>query len=130
MATVAVPTTTCKTLIGELYGTADEPGEATTTRPEPLPEAAFSLTIKGTIGGHEAMLTVRGQTAPAFAANVVAVRGLLDPQAQPAAPAQPTPAATQEGWCAVHSMQMGRQSNARGSWFSHKTAEGSWCKGK
>lgn len=60
MATVAAPTATCKTLIHELYGTEDQPGEARQARPAPLPEAAFSLTIKGTIGGHEAMLTVRG----------------------------------------------------------------------
>jgi hypothetical protein len=30
---------------------------------------------------------------------------------------------------AVHNVQMLKQSNQRGSWFSHKTLEG-WCKGK
>jgi hypothetical protein len=32
----------------------------TTPAPQPLPEAAFSLTLKGTLDGHEALLTARG----------------------------------------------------------------------
>jgi hypothetical protein len=133
MATVAVPTETCKALIDDLYGPSDPAGPAWAA-PEPLPEAAFSLTIKGTIGGHEAMLTVRGQTAQTFAANVAAVRGMLDAPAavaQPAAPAT-TPAAPTEspaGWCPVHGVQMKHQTNQRGSWFSHKVGD-TWCRGK
>lgn len=133
MATVAVPTPTCKGLIDDLYGTTESPSAARLA--EPLPEAAFSLTIKGTIGGHEAMLTVRGQTAQAFAANVAAIRGMLDavtaPSAQAAAPAS-TPAApveTPEGWCPIHDVQMKHQSNQRGSWWSHKSGD-TWCRGK
>jgi hypothetical protein len=101
----------------------------------PLPEAAFSLTLKGTIGGHEAMLTVRGRNPQEFQANVAAIRGMLDaptvPGAQHTAPA-PTPAApatTPDGWCAVHNVQMKRQSNDRGSWWSHKVGD-TWCRGK
>jgi len=137
MATVAVPTPACKTLIADLYGTTDPTEALPDHRPEPLPEAAFSLTLKGTIGGIEAMLTIRGQSAVVFQANVLAVRGLLDPPAQtarqapPTAPALPAaPAATQDGWCAVHQVAMGKQSNQRGSWWSHKAQDGSWCKGK
>lgn len=130
MATIATPTAACKTLINDLYGTTETPSA---TPGEPLPEAAFSLTLKGTIGGIEAMLTVRGQSAAAFRANVAAVSGLLDAPPQPVAQPQPqpvaAPGATPEGWCAMHSVQMGKQSNARGSWFSHKTVDG-WCKGK
>ena len=44
-----------------------------------LPEAAFSLTLKGTLDGQEALLTARGQTAAEFKANSQAIRGLLDP---------------------------------------------------
>jgi hypothetical protein len=74
------------------------------TGPQALPEAAFSLCLKGRLAGQDAQLTIRGQTYGEFAANVAAVRGLLDaappapPQAgAPSAPpaAQPTP----EGWC-------------------------------
>jgi len=134
MATVAIPTTECKTMIADLYGTHDQ-AASVHTRPEPLPEAAFSLTLKGTIGGIEAMMTVRGRNPQEFQANVAAIRGMLDaptvPGAQHAAPA-PTPAApaeTPEGWCAVHSVQMKRQSNDRGSWWSHKVGD-TWCRGK
>lgn len=144
MATVATPTPTCKALIDDLYGTTETPSAP--RHAEPLPEAAFSLTLKGTIGGIEAMLTVRGQTAAAFQANVAAVRGLLDapqvPAAAPRAPLPqtygasqaekalgPVPAETPEGWCAVHKVQMLKQANQRGSWWSHKTLDG-WCKGK
>jgi hypothetical protein len=91
-------------------------------------EAPFSATFKGHIGGVEVLLTARGCTFEAFAANVAAVRALLDApsQAAPApAPGQPTP----EGWCLIHNTQMARQSNERGSWWSHKTADG-WCRGK
>ena len=54
-------------------------------------------------------------------------------QATPPAPpststAQPAP--TPEGWCALHQVQMELRSNARGSWWSHRLADGSYCKGK
>jgi hypothetical protein len=133
MATIATPTPTCKALIDDLYGPTDPSGPAWAA-PEPLPEAAFSLTIHGTIGGHTAMLTIRGQSPDTFRANVAAVRGLLDtpaPDAQPASPGTPpaAPAETPEGWCALHGVQMKHQSNQRGSWWSHKVGD-TWCRGK
>jgi hypothetical protein len=51
------------------------------------------------------------------------------PQAPPSTgPAQPTP--PPEGWCALHQVQMELRSNERGSWWSHRLADGSYCKGK
>jgi hypothetical protein len=44
-----------------------------------------------------------------------------------AAPA--SEAESPEGWCVKHKVQMTLQRNERGSWYSHKTAEG-WCRGK
>lgn len=35
-----------------------------------------------------------------------------------------------EGWCAVHSVQMTHHSNDRGSWWSHKTDDDKWCRGR
>jgi hypothetical protein len=40
--------------------------------------------------------------------------------------AQPTP----DGWCARHQVPMEPHSNERGSWWSHRLADGSYCKGK
>ena len=53
---------------------------------------------------------------------------------QPAAPSQapdPTPPASQDGWCARHQVAMERRSNAKGTWWSHWLAdEERWCRGK
>lgn len=95
------------------------------------PEALFSASLKGTVRGIDTQLTARGMTLEEFRANFDAVHALFDvpparPASAPASPAPPTPA----GWCLIHNLQMSRQSNERGSWFSHKTADGSWCRGK
>jgi hypothetical protein len=99
------------------------------------PEALFALTLKGRLAGADALLTVRGRTAAEFTANLEAVKGLLEPSA-PAVPQPSPPPATApgtpppaEGWCAIHGVPMKQQSNERGAWWSHKTAEG-WCRGK
>ena len=53
---------------------------------------------------------------------------------QPSAPSQapdPTPPASQDGWCARHQVAMERRSNAKGTWWSHWLAdENRWCRGK
>ena len=50
----------------------------------------LSLTLKGTLAGVDALLTVRGRTVAEFQTNLAAVRGLLDPEAPPASPPAPT----------------------------------------
>ena len=95
--------------------------------PQPLPEAAFSLTLKGTLGGHEALLTARGMTAAEFRRNLEAITGLLD---GPQAPKAPAPASGQgEGWCVPHNVAMQENHKDGRTWWSHKTADG-WCKGR
>jgi len=95
--------------------------------PASCPEAAFSLTLKGTLDGVEALMTVRGQSAAEFQANLQAIRGLLDaPQPAPAARVS----SQDKGWCAKHAVQR-RQTTKQGrSWYSHRLADGTWCKGK
>jgi hypothetical protein len=134
---------------GEVRGNARadaQPGPAafasrpSSRREEPVPpaaacpEALFSITLKGTIGGHEALLTARGQSYEEFHTNVARLTGLLDPvPAQPVVPpvvAPPAAPPTPEGWCAIHERQMTRQSNERGSWWSHPLDDGTWCRGK
>lgn len=98
--------------------------------PQACPEAAFSLTLKGTLDGHETLLTVRGQTAEEFQRNLTAVRGLLD---QPQAPPQASSRAQGHGagYCAKHGVPMKLNHGKDGStWLSHKTPEGHWCKGR
>ena len=113
-----------------------EPAPSVETPPAPaapaadpaLPEMPLSLTLKGTLGGVDALLTVRGRDAAEFQANLAAVRGLLDAPASP--PASQGPTGQGEGWCHPHSVQMRWNEGKQGKqgWWSHKTAQG-WCKG-
>jgi hypothetical protein len=34
------------------------------------------------------------------------------------------------GWCAKHSLQMTQNHKNGRSWWSHRLADGTWCKGK
>ena len=88
----------------------------------------------------------RAQQAPAAAVPQADLQALLQqavqqalaaangqatppPQAPPnTGTAQPAP--TPEGWCALHQVPMEQRSNERGSWWSHRLADGSYCKGK
>jgi hypothetical protein len=66
--------------------------------------------------GQQALAAANGQATPL-------------PQAPPSnGTAQPMP--PPEGWCALHQVQMELRSNERGSWWSHRLADGSYCKGK
>jgi len=115
------------------------------TAPAPCPEAVFSLTLKGTLDGVEALLTARGQTAAEFRANLEAIRGLLD--ARPQAPAPGIPVSSQgqlspqqhgalaqhkamTGVCPIHQVAMTLNTKDSRQWWSHRTADGQWCKGK
>jgi hypothetical protein len=107
-----------------------------TPAPAPCPEACFSLTLKGHIDGHEALLTARGQTADEFQRNLAAIKGLLDAKPQaPQVPAVQAPACVEHargaGWCAVHNTEMrwNDGKDGRQGWYSHKTDQG-WCKGR
>jgi hypothetical protein len=99
--------------------------------PQPLPEAAFSLTLKGTLDGHEALLTARGQTAAEFKAKLVAIRGLLDAKPQPAPQAAREPQGQGMDWCSLHNVKLHLNHGKDGrTWLSHKAPDGQWCKGK
>lgn len=52
------------------------------------------------------------------------------PPPAPPSPATAQPVPTPEGWCALHQVPMELRSNERGSWWSHRLADGSYCKGK
>jgi hypothetical protein len=70
--------------------------------PPACPEAVFSITLKGTMGGQEVLLTARGQSWEEFAANVAHLQGLLDPG--PVPPTHP-PAVEAAPTCGVHGVQ-------------------------
>jgi len=111
-----------------------EPVMQTDTLPPPpaaVPEALFSATLKGTINGHETLLTVRGMTAAEFAANLQAVRDVLEAPAQhtstPASTPQ-TPAAAETPVCQWHG-PMKASTKAVGTWYCpSRMGDGSYCK--
>jgi hypothetical protein len=105
---------------------------ATPALAQPLPEAAFSLSLKGTLNGQDALLTVRGATIAEFQANVQAVKGLLDsPQAGPPHPTATDLPRPTTAYCAIHKATMTLQDKNGRRWFSHRVSEdGQWCKGR
>ena len=88
-----------------------------------LPEAPASVNCHVTIAGRKVQVTLRDSHEQRLLARLDAVL-----QRFPAAAdhAEPEP---QEGWCRTHGVQMKRQHNERGTWWSHKTTAG-WCRGK
>ena len=97
-----------------------------TPPPQPCPEALFSVTLKGSLDGHETLLTARGMTAAEFKRNLEAIRGLLDapasPQGQPRQGQGETPPP-----CKYHG-PMQASTKAPGTFFcTRKLADGSYC---
>jgi hypothetical protein len=82
--------------------------------PATLPQADLQALVQQAV--QQALAAANGQATP-------------PPQAPPSnGTAQPAP--TPEGWCALHQVQMELRNNERGSWWSHRLADGSYCKGK
>jgi hypothetical protein len=98
--------------------------------PPACPEAVFSITLKGTMGGHEVLLTARGQSWEEFAANVARLRGLLDavPSTTPTTPPPIDAAPT----CGVHGTRMVQSKKRQGAWFCpvRDEATGQYCKAR
>jgi hypothetical protein len=79
-----------------------------------VPQADLQALLQQAV--QQALAAANGQATP-------------PPQAPPAN-GQAQPAPTPEGWCALHQVPMELRSNERGSWWSHRLADGSYCKGK
>jgi len=107
---------------------ADPQGPAPAPLPEALlPEAALSLTLKGALGGIEAMLTIRGQTPAEFQRNLQAVKGLLDAPASLASPPlAPPPPVDPAPQCPQHGA-LKPSTKGQGWYCPHKRDDGTWC---
>jgi hypothetical protein len=98
-----------------------------------LPEAAFSITLKGTMAGREVLLTARGQTWEEFAANVARLQGLLDGVSHPdTTPATPPAAASEAPTCSTHGVRMAQSKKRAGSWYCpvKDQVTGQYCREK
>lgn len=93
-----------------------------------------SVNVRLMIEGHEAQVTLRDSDEERLLVRLTALLARFPQQAKEqgafasakAAAGQPTP----EGWCLIHQTHMKHNHNDRGSWWSHKTEDGSWCRGK
>lgn len=111
-------------------GLHDAPPAPTPRAKEPrCPEAEFSCSFTGTIGGVSVILTARGASFEQFSANVQAVRALLDaPTAQTtSAPAQVAPATA--AWvCPYHGSGRDSTKVPGQRYCPAKMADGGRCK--
>jgi len=126
--------------------------ETLAAKPAPAPAPAefpVSWTVRyQSSAGLDCMLTIRGgtvaevseQAAAALAAiaraqaATAAAPGVAPapqpaPQPAPEPGPQPAPTAGPE-WCPIHNQPMQRHQRGGEVWYSHKTAEGTWCRGK
>jgi nucleoid-associated protein YgaU len=108
--------------------------------PAALPEAPASANVRVTIAGREVQITLRDADETRLLARLEAVLAQFPvaPKPQPQAPLSPQQhhalamhrPITQTGWCAVHNVQMQHNDKNGRSWWSHRTADGQWCKGR
>jgi len=95
--------------------------------PEPLPalgEAPASANVRVTIAGRDVQLTLRGTSEDDVLARLEKVLQRYPVPEKSAAADQP------EGLCVRHNVQMKRNDKNGRQWWSHRTADGHWCKGR
>jgi hypothetical protein len=109
---------------------------APVSQPAPgLPEAPASCNVYVQINGHKVQVTLRDTDEHRMLARLQTLLAQYPP-AQPQAPSQAARPPRREagpvqevGWCALHNVEMTRNTKDGRQWFSHHTADG-WCKGK
>ena len=104
----------------------------TQTAPSPKTEYPVSWTVRyQSSRGYDCMFTVRGETVAEVTRQAGAVLDSLDRCHPPAAEAPAADAPAQDpSWCAVHNVRMSRRERNGETWYSHKLAHDSWCRGK
>lgn len=114
---------------------------ATDQEPGPYPESTLSLRLD--VDGVGVSWTLRGSDE-SMAKRLPRVLDYLrrlqaklphQPEAQPAPQPPldrgPGPALDErEDWCPIHNKPLIKQSNERGSWWSHQVPGQGWCRGK
>jgi hypothetical protein len=99
----------------------------TETASAPLPEAPASVNCHLIIAGHQVQLTLRDTDEGRLLQRLAAVLAQYPaPQPAPQAPSQ----GQGDGWCAKHGVQMQQNDKNGRQWWSHRTADGQWCKGR
>jgi hypothetical protein len=107
------------------------------TTPEPvvtpaLPEAPASVNCHIMLAGRQVQVTLRDTDETRLLARLAALLQQY-PIAQPPTPpdqgtAQPVP--DDNPYCHIHKVPLKQFSKHGRTWYSHKTSDGSWCRGK
>jgi len=92
-------------------------------------EAPASCNVYIKMAGRTLQLTLRDYDEENLLSRMEKLLSRFPVEAEPAEP-ESASTLSAEGFCPIHHVQMKRYSNDKGSWFSHKTPEGSWCNGK
>jgi len=118
-------------------GQAEAPAQA---QPEastaPLPEAPVSITLKATLHGHKVLVTLRGVDFASVKAQVeqasqwLSVQAPAQPPTQPPAQGKTQRAHDDSPYCRAHKAVLKRYERNGQVWYSHKTADGRWCRGQ
>ena len=88
-----------------------------------LPEAPASANVYLTIQGRKVQLTLRDHDEDALLRRMESLLSRFPEES----PESTTP---QEGWCAIHQVQMKRYTKGNRSWWSHRLENNAWCRGK
>jgi len=93
-----------------------------------LPEAPVSITLKATFNGHEVLVTLRGMDFASVKTQVEQASQWL--HMQPPTQGTGQPFSQEVPYCHTHKVPLQPFTKAGRTWYSHKTPDGSWCKGK
>jgi hypothetical protein len=129
-----------KAKVADTKGQAELHSQPAPAQPDtptvPLPEAPVSITLKATLHGHEVMVTLRGTDFASVKAQVEQASQWLSVQAPAQPPTQPPAQGTTQHahddspYCHAHNAVLKRYERNGQVWYSHKTADGRWCRGK
>ena len=115
--------------------TVDVPTQSEPVVPT-LPEAPVSITLKATLHGHEVMVTLRGVDFTSVKAQVeqasewLSVQSTAQPPTRPPSQDKTQPTQDDSPYCHAHKAVLKRYERNGQVWYSHKTADGRWCRGK
>jgi hypothetical protein len=107
------------------------PRRVDTPTPAPLPEAPASVNVRLVLHGRDCQITLRDSDEARLLERLEALlqRFPVEASTAPAADVPVVASVPPAGWCGVHRVQMRQNTKAGHTWFSHKMADGQWCKG-
>jgi len=127
--------TLAKQKLAQLDGTSTGQAEAP-SQPEPpaqppaptapLPEAPASVNVHVELAGRQVQLTMRDSDEERLLTRLDAILQRFPLVVKPTDAQAPT----SEGWCRKHGVQIRQHHKDGRTWYSHRLADGSWCKGK